>query len=198
MHIRALGDHTTEIVELSKKKKPTWIRIDGPYGRQDYNPRRYPVLLLVGGGVGITPVMSMVKDLFYTGDIKRPFKMEEHAIQSVYAIQVCRFAKELDTFTGDFQACMDNSSVNELLPNLVVWQYVSRAKPEELANNKFGITGRPKFANIFGKILKSHPNQPVLVFACGPGAMVNELWDLSTQHTRQGHRIDFKHEIFEF
>ena len=65
LHIRNLGDHTGEVVALSKKlapsKRPTWIRIDGPYGKQDFNFRRYPVVFLCGGGVGITPVMGMMK-----------------------------------------------------------------------------------------------------------------------------------------
>ncbi len=44
LHIRALGDHTSEIVELSKKRTnsplSTWICIDGPYGKQNFNYRR--------------------------------------------------------------------------------------------------------------------------------------------------------------
>ena len=44
LHIRALGDHTTEIVRLAtergKASQPTWICIDGPYGVQSFNYRR--------------------------------------------------------------------------------------------------------------------------------------------------------------
>lgn len=49
LHIRALGDHTTEIVELAKVREqnnqPTWICIDGPYGLQDFNFRRWEMSL---------------------------------------------------------------------------------------------------------------------------------------------------------
>jgi predicted ferric reductase len=38
--------------------------MDGPYGLHDFNFRRYPMMLLVGGGVGITPVM--VEGLIFT------------------------------------------------------------------------------------------------------------------------------------
>jgi respiratory burst oxidase len=44
LHIRNLGDHTSRIVEFSKEcasnNKATWIRVDGPYGKQDFNYRR--------------------------------------------------------------------------------------------------------------------------------------------------------------
>lgn len=44
LHIRNLGDHTTRIVEFAKKaavhNDSTWIRVDGPYGRQDFDYRR--------------------------------------------------------------------------------------------------------------------------------------------------------------
>ena len=44
LHIRALGDHTGEIVGLAKQRgpaaTPTWICIDGPYGCQSFNYRR--------------------------------------------------------------------------------------------------------------------------------------------------------------
>jgi predicted ferric reductase len=33
------------------------MRVDGPYGNQKLNYRRFPNLLLVAGGIGITPVL---------------------------------------------------------------------------------------------------------------------------------------------
>ena len=43
LHIRALGDHTKEIVKLATERAgriPTWICIDGPYGVQSFDYRR--------------------------------------------------------------------------------------------------------------------------------------------------------------
>ena len=37
-----------------------------------------------------------------------------------------------------------------------------------------------------------------LVFACGPGRMVNQLWDETTARNSSGRRVDFHHETFEF
>jgi predicted ferric reductase len=45
LHIRALGDHTREIVNLAKERghssTQTFIRIDGPYGNQNFDYMRY-------------------------------------------------------------------------------------------------------------------------------------------------------------
>ena len=44
LHIRALGDHTKQIVAYAKEKEASaqsaWICIDGPYGSQTFNYRR--------------------------------------------------------------------------------------------------------------------------------------------------------------
>ena len=45
-----------------------WLRRDGPYGHTTFNYRRYGVLMLVGGGVGIAPIIGMLKDIYGEGD----------------------------------------------------------------------------------------------------------------------------------
>ena len=55
LHIKALGDHTNRLLELVRRKEQTWVRIDGPYGHVSVNYKRYPAVVLVGGGVGVTP-----------------------------------------------------------------------------------------------------------------------------------------------
>jgi hypothetical protein len=43
-----------------------------------------------------------------------------------------------------------------------------------------------------------HPGACTMIFACGPGRMVNQLWDEATQRNSKQHRVDFVHEEFEF
>ena len=40
------------------------IRRDGLYGSLQFDYRRYGVLMLVAGGVGITPIIGMLKDIY--------------------------------------------------------------------------------------------------------------------------------------
>ncbi|XP_072954122.1 putative respiratory burst oxidase homolog protein H [Typha angustifolia] len=91
VHIRTLGDWTTELRNLFGKaceaqvtsKKASLIRlettviadaeieqtrfpkllIDGPYGAPAQNYKKYDILLLIGLGIGATPFISILKDL---------------------------------------------------------------------------------------------------------------------------------------
>ena len=55
IHVKGLGDHTQKLVQLAAEKPSFWVRVDGPYGHLKLNYRRFPVLVLVGGGIGMTP-----------------------------------------------------------------------------------------------------------------------------------------------
>ena len=59
MTIRALGDWTGKVKEI---RPGSQARIDGPYGR--FSPLLYPEeepVVLIAGGVGITPMLSIVR-----------------------------------------------------------------------------------------------------------------------------------------
>ena len=199
LHIRALGDHTTEIVEYSKKcrksKEQTWIRFDGPYGCQDFNYRRYPVLLLVGGGIGITPILGMLKDIYKVGNYSKSDSrnIKPHCMQGVYVTWVMSYSADIASFLDDLDECSARSKLSQF-PPLVVRLYITRDKdlPAPL------IAGRPDFTSILKTITDQHPDKSVLTFACGPGKMITELWDECRSQSSERRRIDFQHEVFEF
>ncbi|MEI7798083.1 MAG: ferredoxin reductase family protein [Actinomycetes bacterium] len=59
--VKNLGDHSSSLVNL---KKGTRVMVEGPYGT--FTASRADVrrpLVLVGGGVGITPIRAMIEDL---------------------------------------------------------------------------------------------------------------------------------------
>jgi len=202
MHIRALGDHTKKIVEFAKvcerEKKSIYVRSEGPYGNTKCDIRRYPVILLVGGGVGITPILGILSDLFNQGDLSEAERrsVPRHCIESIYTVWVGRHAHEGEAFSPRFADCVAMSEANPVLPSLVVWQHITRGKANMLDPHL--LTGRPNFNSILDQIQANHPGRAVLVFACGSSAMVNELWDQSIARTAKGDRFDFHHETFEF
>lgn len=59
------------------------IFIDGPYGAPAQNYKKYDILLLIGLGIGATPMISILKDLL--NNIK--------AIKVIYTIY-CTFTKD--------------------------------------------------------------------------------------------------------
>ncbi|CAL4981158.1 unnamed protein product [Urochloa decumbens] len=87
VHIREAGDWTRQLVKIfSEANKgqgshqlptengdrdsamttnPRWpkVRIDGPYGAPAQDYKQYDVVLLVGMGIGATPMISIIKDI---------------------------------------------------------------------------------------------------------------------------------------
>lgn len=74
-HIKPLGDFTHKLCDKIKNQSMNQISvsIDGPYGRTAFNYRRYENLILVGGGIGNAPLISIIKDLVYKSSIKNVF-----------------------------------------------------------------------------------------------------------------------------
>lgn len=62
--IRNLGDWTSGV---SKIQEGSQVRVDGPYGKFTPKGGKNP-LILIAGGVGITPMMGIVKDAVRKGD----------------------------------------------------------------------------------------------------------------------------------
>jgi predicted ferric reductase len=203
LHIRDLGDHTHQVVQLAKERaaeggNTTYIRIDGPYGLQDFNYRRYPVLVLVGGGVGITPVLGMLKDLYNVGELAESERnrVKPHAIDTVHAVWVLRHEKDYLAFKDELEEIQAAADSSPYFPNLELSVYCSRAKKGAPAPL---ISGRPDFPTVFDGLSEMHGvDEAALVFACGPSVMVAQLWDQCLTLTWGGRRFDFHHETFEF
>lgn len=152
------------------------------------------MMLLAGGGIGITPVMSMVKDIYDVGLPASQQGKVPHAIQTVYLMWVMPNIADYESFRADLEQCVERAKAPGR-PRLVLSVYVTRSK--EALSAPF-VSGRPKVGKLFQDMMASHPDAAGLVFACGPGPMVAELWDNSIQSTIQGRRVDFHHEVFEF
>jgi predicted ferric reductase len=68
MTIRNLGDFTSRIAEVPVGQR---VYLDGPYGAFTIDRNPADMHVLIAGGVGITPMMSMLRTLADRGD-KRP------------------------------------------------------------------------------------------------------------------------------
>ena len=49
------------------------LYLDGPFGEGHQDWYRYEVSVLVGGGIGVTPFASILKDIAHKGTIKSTF-----------------------------------------------------------------------------------------------------------------------------
>ncbi len=69
--IRHSGDFTSELRRL-QPGSPVWV--DGPHGAFTLDLRRCTGLVMIAGGVGITPMMSMLRTLAHRRD-RRPHRL---------------------------------------------------------------------------------------------------------------------------
>lgn len=67
LHIRTRGSWTKRLYSLSQKKNLVPIMLEGPYGslNVDLTTKRYSIVMLISGGIGVTPMQSIAHQLVY-------------------------------------------------------------------------------------------------------------------------------------
>lgn len=64
VHVKAIGNFTKELfavaIQAREERKVPLIYVDGYYGKMSDDFQHYPVLVFVAGGIGATPIISMV------------------------------------------------------------------------------------------------------------------------------------------
>jgi predicted ferric reductase len=145
MSIRNLGDFTKEIQRVPVGKR---VYLDGPYGAFTIgNPADMHVL--IAGGVGVTPMMSMIRTLADRGD-KRPVIL----LYGSKDRESITFCEELEVL----KARLDLTVIHVL------------------ANPPAGWTGEQGFINAV--MFKRHLPPPYSdheYFICGPGVMMDAI-----------------------
>lgn len=74
LFIRAVGPFTSNIRKIYQPENDQAfpkVFIDGPYGETHQDWFRYPCSVLVGGGIGVTPFASILKDIAYRSATNR-------------------------------------------------------------------------------------------------------------------------------
>eukprot|EP00035_Acanthoeca_spectabilis_P003805 m.95689 g.95689 ORF g.95689 m.95689 type:complete len:333 (+) comp12337_c0_seq1:1946-2944(+) len=197
VHIRALGNHTERIVEYAetcaREGKQTLVRSDGPYGYLDFNYRRYGVGMFVGGGIGFTPALSLLKDIYGEKRSTAP-----HCMRHIYAVWIMPKRSEAVLFMETLKELKATAEAEPTLPDLTVQVFCTREKEKDPNGDGMVLTGRPDFSALMTEATERFARSSMLVFACGPGKMVNQLWDEATSRNTRHQRIDFHHETFEF
>ena len=90
--IKELGDFTRRI---SRTKKGSVAWVDGPYGTFSVDRMVAPAYLFVAGGIGIAPIMSMLRTLQVRGD-KRPLQL----VYAYHTWERLTFREELEVLRG--------------------------------------------------------------------------------------------------
>jgi predicted ferric reductase len=173
-----LGNHTKRIAKYAEKcvseSRQALIRVDGPYGNLTFNYRRYGSLILVGGGIGITPIISIMKDVYEKGDVNH-IKKTSHCMKNMHLIWIMPFEADAALFLDQLLIYRELSIHDPSLPLLEVSIHVTREESMHKNGMEPIFYSKPDFQVVMDDVkVKAEEGgaSSILVFACGPGRSV--------------------------
>eukprot|EP00268_Persea_americana_P025912 TRINITY_DN2524_c2_g2_i1.p1 TRINITY_DN2524_c2_g2~~TRINITY_DN2524_c2_g2_i1.p1 ORF type:complete len:631 (+),score=65.01 TRINITY_DN2524_c2_g2_i1:43-1893(+) len=245
IHIRTLGDWTSKLKAVFSEacRPPTGdqsgllradgnssprlprLLIDGPYGAPAQDYQNYDVLLLVGLGIGATPLISILKDVLFhikqkemEGEIESGVKSKKKPFVTsrAYFYWVTREQGSFEWFRGVMNEVAENDRDGVIeLHNYCTSVYEEGdarsaliAMLQSLHHAKSGVDivsgthvkthfARPNWRNVFKHVAVNHNNQRVGVFYCGAPGLTGELRRLSHDFSRKtSTKFDFHKENF--
>jgi NAD(P)H-flavin reductase len=77
IHVRVLGNWTRRLFKLAQKKQRVTVFFEGPYGEPgiDLDGDKYDHIMLISGGIGVTPMQSICNELVEQHGRGRPLKL---------------------------------------------------------------------------------------------------------------------------
>ncbi|TVU00335.1 hypothetical protein EJB05_54230, partial [Eragrostis curvula] len=239
VHIRSLGDWTGDLNKLFSevcRRQPTQgntgllqveydqegggptadqglpkVRIDGPYGAPAQDYQQYDVVLLVGLGIGATPMISIIKDIINNmkpldGDLETGTGRDNpeptsFQTQRAYFYWMTPEQGSFDWFKDvmDDVAKTDTEGVIEFhnyctsvyeegdarSAVITMLQSLNRAKHggvDVVSGTKVNAHfARPNWPDVYQRIADNHPQQRVGVFYCGSPKVTKELRELAQE-----------------
>ncbi|XP_038077765.1 dual oxidase 2-like isoform X2 [Patiria miniata] len=201
LHIRAVGPWT---MNLRHTFDPNVVRehpypklfLDGPYGEGHQDWYQFEVSVLVGGGIGVTPFASILKDL-----VARSAQGQKFTCKKVYFIWVTRTQKQFEWLT-DIIRDVEDKDVNDLVSvHIFITQFFQKfdlrttmlyicerhfqkISERSLFTGLRSIThfGRPQFETFLQSLQDEHPSvNKIGVFSCGPPGMTNNVEKACTE-----------------
>jgi len=119
--VKALGDHTAEIAQL---RPGTRVWAEGPYGAFTAHRSSRPNVLLVAGGIGITPIRTLFETIRPRGHLRLIYRVMTHEdavlLDELQTIAAHRRAR-LDLVVGDHRDkpdAMSSARLAALVPKL--------------------------------------------------------------------------------
>ncbi|OTF83735.1 hypothetical protein BLA29_000768 [Euroglyphus maynei] len=217
LYIRAVGPFTKNIRQiydhnlLNGRPYPK-LYLDGPYGEGHQDWFRFDVSVLVGGGIGITPFASIIKDITFRSSINAKINC-----QKVYFLWVTRTQKHFEWMSDVIREAEEKDVNNLLVTHIFITQFYEKfdlrttmlyicERHFQRISNKSLFTGlqakthfgRPNFKVFFESLQYEHQNvERVGVFSCGPNPMTNSVQQACDQLNRK-EGIIFKHHFENF
>uniref|UniRef100_A0A3Q4BDG5 NAD(P)H oxidase (H2O2-forming) n=1 Tax=Mola mola TaxID=94237 RepID=A0A3Q4BDG5_MOLML len=196
LHIRAVGPWTSQLRELYTKESLLELRaypklyLDGPFGEGHQEWNDYEVSVLVGGGIGVTPFTSILKDLVFKSSIKSRIQCKK-----VYFIWVTRTQRQFEWVSDIIREVEEMDTQDLVSVHTYITQvaekfdlrttmlYVCERHFQKVWNRSLftglrSVThfGRPPFVSFFSSLQEVHPKVGKIgVFSCGPPGLTKNV-----------------------
>ncbi|KAF0682618.1 Aste57867_25255 [Aphanomyces stellatus] len=230
VHVRNAGDWTNALHELIQKvikngEPYPSVHIDGPVGAPTQDYHRFKTIVMIGGGIGVTPFASILKDIVHLWEEYRCLNCahvrhpSSFRIQKMYFHWVTRGQESL----GWFQETMNQITEMDKDNVIEVHQYLSTVKTTDktpqlkmiqavvhdatgrdvvsgLNSKQMAHFGRPNWDAVFSNLVRKHRGEEVGVFFCGPHALdkilANMCHKYSSDPDQGGVFFDYHSEKF--
>ncbi|XP_067871236.1 dual oxidase 2-like [Heterodontus francisci] len=218
LHIRAVGPWTIRLREIYSQQNISLlgrypkIYLDGPFGEGHQEWNKFEVSVLVGGGIGVTPFASILKDLVYKSTTNSKILCKK-----IYFIWVTRTQKQFE-WMEDIIREVEETDKNSLVSvHIYITQlaekfdlrttmlYICERHFQKVSNRSLftglrSIThfGRPQFVPFFSSLAEVHPEVTKFgVFSCGPPGMTTNVEKACKQMNKR-HKTQFNHHYENF
>ncbi|KAK2842412.1 hypothetical protein Q5P01_012612 [Channa striata] len=218
LHIRAVGPWTSQLRELYTEESLLELGsypklyLDGPFGEGHQEWTDFEVSVLVGGGIGVTPFASILKDLVFKSPIKSKIQCKK-----VYFIWVTRTQRQFE-WVSDIIREVEELDTQELVSvHTYITQvaekfdlrttmlYVCERHFQKVWNRSLftglrSVThfGRPPFVAFFKSLQEVHPEVGKIgVFSCGPPGLTKNV-EKACQQMNKRDQAHFMHHYENF
>uniref|UniRef100_A0A2K5ZIE7 NAD(P)H oxidase (H2O2-forming) n=1 Tax=Mandrillus leucophaeus TaxID=9568 RepID=A0A2K5ZIE7_MANLE len=218
LHIRAVGPWTTRLREIYSAPRGNGcagypkLYLDGPFGEGHQEWHKFEVSVLVGGGIGVTPFASILKDLVFKSSLG-----SQMLCKKVYFIWVTRTQRQFEWLADIIREVEENDHQDLVSVHIYITQlaekfdlrttmlYICERHFQKVLNRSLftglrSIThfGRPPFEPFFNSLQEVHPQvRKIGVFSCGPPGMTKNV-EKACQLVNRQDRAHFVHHYENF
>ncbi|MBN3306687.1 DUOX2 oxidase, partial [Amia calva] len=218
LHIRAVGPWTTKLRETYSPESIAELGVypklylDGPFGEGHQEWNNFEVSVLVGGGIGVTPFASILKDLVFKSSVN--FKI---TCKKVYFIWVMRTQHQFEWVSDIIREVEMNDANNLVSVHIYITQlaekfdlrttmlYICERHFQKVLNRSLftglrSVThfGRPPFVPFFNSLQEVHPEVGKIgVFSCGPPGLTKNV-EKACQQINKRDQAHFIHHYENF
>jgi len=177
-HVKEQGDWTNKLIlcllnEQNQNDKNNLLNISYPYGTRQETFTRYPVTVLIAGGIGITAFMSLLQQLGCSmghgrGNVR---------VKNVHLYWMCRSTQDFLAFLPRLQMINRDLQSEHRETPLHINLYLTGPSSVQPFYPPFTFNlGRPDFDSIFEDIRTTYKDIQVKILFCGSKSMNNSLY----------------------